>query len=100
LVANFLVAFFLAEGLLTVYRVVKHGKVGREEVIRVRSELRDDFVGGIGDRDENRQVLHPFLVIHITRKIKVLTTLAFGRSTIFLWKNLGIQSQIVRGVNV
>jgi hypothetical protein len=38
--ASFLVAVFLAEGLLTVYRVVKHGKVGREEVIRVRRESR------------------------------------------------------------
>jgi hypothetical protein len=60
LVAAFLVGFFLAEGLLTVYHVVKHGRIGREEAIRARRELRDDLIGGQGNRDENRLVLHPF----------------------------------------
>jgi hypothetical protein len=59
-VAGFLVAFFLAEGLLTVHRLMKHGNIGREEVIRVRQELRYDIVGGTGFRFENILVLHPF----------------------------------------
>jgi hypothetical protein len=77
LVASFLVTLFLVEGLLTVYRVVKHGKVGREEVIRVRSELRDDFVGGTGDRDENRQVLHPFFGYTYNPKDKDINNFGF-----------------------
>jgi hypothetical protein len=77
LVASFLVAFFLAEGLLTVYRVVKHGKVGREEVIRVRRESRDDVVGGTAIRDENSQVLHPFFGYTYNPKDKDINNFGF-----------------------
>jgi hypothetical protein len=60
LVASFLVAVFLAEGFLTIYRLVKHGRVGREEVIKVRQELPHDVLGDAGNRVENIMVLHPF----------------------------------------
>ena len=77
LMASFFVAFFLAEGLLTVYRVVKHGKVGREEVIRVRRESRDDVVGGTAIRDENSQVLHPFFGYTYNPKDKDINNFGF-----------------------
>ena len=77
LVASFLVAFFLAEGLLTVYRVVKHGKVGREEVIRVRRESRDAVVGGTTIRDENSQLLHPFFGYTYNPKDKDINNFGF-----------------------
>jgi hypothetical protein len=60
LFASSLAGLFLAEGILTAYLMVKHGKVGRDQLIRMREELRDDVVGGIGNRFENRLVLHPF----------------------------------------
>ena len=60
LVASFFVGFFLAEGLLTVYRVVKHGRIGQEEVIKVRQELRREAPGDTEHRWENELVVHPF----------------------------------------
>jgi|ERR1043166_3181721 hypothetical protein len=44
--ASLVVALLLGEGGLTVYRLAKHGKVGREDLIVLRRALRDDVVGG------------------------------------------------------
>jgi hypothetical protein len=77
LVASFLVAFFLAEGLLTVYRVVKHGKIGREEAIKVRQELRHDVLGNAGNRVENIMVLHPFFGYTYNAKDKGVNNFGF-----------------------
>jgi hypothetical protein len=76
-VASLLVAFFLAEGFLTAYRVVKHGKVGRDEVIRLRGESRDDIVGGRAIRDEGSQVLHPFFGYTYNPKDKGINNFGF-----------------------
>jgi len=77
LVASFLVAFFLAEGFLTVHSMVKYGGVGREELIRVRREWRDDVVGGTAIRDENIQVLHPFFGYTYNPKDKGINNFGF-----------------------
>jgi hypothetical protein len=60
IVAGCLVGLFLAEGILVVRSLVKYGWIGREKLIAERRELRDDVQVGRGNRDENRQVLHPF----------------------------------------
>jgi hypothetical protein len=60
IVAGCLVGLFLAEGLLVVRSLVKYGWVGRDKLIAERRDLRDDVQVGAGNRDENRQVLHPF----------------------------------------
>jgi hypothetical protein len=77
LIASSLVALFLAEALLTVYRLWKHGKIGREEVIRVRRESRDGEVGGTTIRDENSQVLHPFFGYTYNPKDKDINNFGF-----------------------
>jgi hypothetical protein len=77
LVASSLVALFLAEALLSVYRLLKHGKIGREEVIRVRRESRDHVVGGTTIRDENSQVLHPFFGYTYNPKDKDINNFGF-----------------------
>jgi hypothetical protein len=59
LIASLLFSFLLAEGLLTTYRLVKYGHLGRGELTMLRKGLRDDVVGGTGDRFENRLILHP-----------------------------------------
>jgi hypothetical protein len=77
LVGSFLIALFLAEGFLTVRGVVKYGRAGREERIRVRRELRDDILVGAGNRDENRQVLHPFFGYTYNPKDKDINNFGF-----------------------
>lgn len=77
LVFSFLVACFLAEGSLTIHSMMKYGGVGREELIRTRSELREDVIGGTGDRDENRQVLHPFFGYTYNSKDKGINNFGF-----------------------
>jgi hypothetical protein len=72
-----LVAFLLAEGLVTVYRMVKHGKIGREEVIRLRQELRYDALEGTAFRFENILVLHPLFGYTYNPKHKRINKFGF-----------------------
>jgi hypothetical protein len=102
LVASSLVTFFLAEGLLTVYRVRKHGKVGREEAIKERTELRDDIIGGTGNRDENRLVLHPFFGYTYNQKDKGINNFGFWTNYDISLENSGyviknsVRSELLR----
>ncbi len=57
--AGCLLAFLLSEGILSVYRIVIYGKVARQELIMFRKGLKDDVIGGKGERWKNRLVLHP-----------------------------------------
>ena len=77
LFASVLFASFLTEGFLTVYLLLQYGKVGREELIRARAELRDDIVGGSGNRFENRLVLHPFFGYTYNPKDKGINNFGF-----------------------
>lgn len=77
LLTSSLVAVFLAEGFLTAYRLVEHKEVGREELIRMRKELRDDVVGGTQDRFENELVLHPLFGYTYNPKDKGVNNFGF-----------------------
>lgn len=77
LIASFFVAVFLTEGFLTIRSTVKYGGVEREKLITARRQLRDDILGGTGDRDENRQVLHPFFGYTYNPKDKDINNFGF-----------------------
>jgi hypothetical protein len=100
LFASFCVSLLLAEGFFTVYALTQHGKIDRKKLIRTRKELRDDVVGGIGDRFENRLILHPLFGYTYNPKDTASTTLAFLENTALTLINADIQSKIAREVSL
>ena len=80
LLGSFLAVFTLLEAFLTIRSLVKYGGIGRQELIRVRSEGREDALGGTGGRDENRQVLHPFFGYTYNPKDKGINNFGFWTS--------------------
>ncbi len=103
--AGCLAGLLLTEGLLVTHRVIKYGHVGWSELIAIRRKLPDDVIGGVGDRWENRLVLHPLFGYTYNPKDKDINNFGFHtRQHIslaecgYFFKNVSNKESLIIGI--